>query len=247
MNLFKSLAAFLCCVIVLSCSEEKKEGIPPSINSLTIGNGQDSLFWFYGDEINVSGDFADNENLASLSLIISNNGVAVYTETFSFSGKTFSLTDVFILPETVPEGSYLLIAQLQDEAANITTQTFNLVVQNGFPIVYGPTGLVLTNTNWGYYVRAGGSLLVSGQVTDNRDLTFVNIRMYSNQQGPGPTEIYNERFTFPGSADKSWDFNGGLNIAVPINALKLKYRLSITTADNDGNFLVLNMPAEVDP
>lgn len=245
----KLYALTMAFAIVFSACEDDSENKPsetilPQVTNIKVNARSSDYQATIGANIIIQAKLSDNEALSQVKLRIypaSGSGSSV-SKTYQVSGTEMSFQKAFVLDENMADGAYRLEFRVIDVARNSAAVTNDLQTVIGKPVFSFP----FQNSDT-LVLAVASTFTLTGQVTDNEDLSMVNVSLSSNRTGPGPVSIYDQDFDFPGLGHPSWDFNGGLDIAIPANALKLHYNLKITAFDNEGNFSTFSQKVYIDP
>jgi len=220
--------------ILVSCSSDdnNSESVAPSIVFLNLNGQGSNLNATIGKSINIVGEFEDNKELSTLDISAFNaQGDMAFSQIFDLTGSRAQFTGTLLVPNTLEAGNYQIIATLKDASGNRTTLDYTLTLVTDKPNI---TILGFNNPATDtIFMDVNATYILRGLISDDEDLSLVNIRLNTTASGAGLTEIYDEEFTFSGANDLSWDYNGGLFIQIPWNALREHYKLTISAFDQN--------------
>ncbi len=193
-----------------------------------------------GKEVNISALLSDNEGLGNAVLEIDQNypnhihGVnesRKWNENrqVQVSGKSFAVNETFSIPSNTVPGNYHVFFKVTDEAGNSTQYTApDFRVEN---LTRPQVNLVL---NGG---KVGDSLTFRGQITDDKDLTKLIIKMHVPGY-PNSIKLLDKEIDLTNLDDKVWDFetDGQLDFVIPTSTPVGTYVVKITVLDNESNY-----------
>ncbi|WP_417600785.1 DUF4625 domain-containing protein [Owenweeksia hongkongensis] len=226
--------------IFLACKKElEKDAVEPGVtNFRAIPLSGDTIL--AGKDINISALLSDNEGLGNAVIEIDENysshihGVNAsrkWNESrhIQVSGKSYTVNETFSIPANTVPGNYHVFFNVTDEAGNSTKYTApDFRVEN---LTRPQVNLVL---NGG---KVGDTLTFRGQITDDKDLVKLIIKMHVPGY-PNSIKLLDREIDLDNLDDKVWDFetDGQLDFVIPASTPVGTYVVKITALDNESNY-----------
>ena len=225
MNKIHSLLAIGLLFALASCNREDLTN-----PGLELVNPQDQAQYLSGEDINLTAKLTDDKALLQYTVIIEPvsgygkiahpiSGIS-FSNTFGASGKALTATQVINIPVATGTGEHILTAFVTDNAGNRSPEIkINLFIQNSEDQeIPGVTFAAAPSP-----VNAGGTLVVSGTATDNKELGAVFLTMTKD----GATAVEMEDHLIGTSS--SFTFN------VTAPTVPGTYKLKVLIADKANN------------
>lgn len=235
----KGLSLFFAALFLWSgCSDEQDE-TSPVFNEISINGSSDNASILTGEPFRLEARLEDNEGLSRLFLEIESQQESwTYLRSFPLSGANVTLDSLVELAPEAVVGSVSIDFRLEDQAGNERSKTINAQIIDNRPQIQllSPLPAVADNR---IYLSRDTTVLFQAQVQDNEDLSQVifKIEVIDRYVG-GPRVLAEESFPLGGTDDRNFDFNGGLSVTIPQEAVNEDYELSIRAFDSKGNFRV---------
>lgn len=223
-----------------SCDkEEQKDAVEPSVSNFNATSVSGGTI-LAGEDVNISALLKDNKGLGNTVLEIDENysshihGInssRKWNENrhIQVSGTSYTVNETFSIPSNTVPGDYHVFFNVTDEAGNSTKYTApDFRVENR---TRPQVSLVL---NGG---KVGDTLFFTGQITDDRDLVKLLIKMHVPGY-PNSIKLLDREIDLNGLDDKVWDFetDGKLDFVIPASTPVGTYVVKITALDNQSNY-----------
>ena len=253
----KKVYLSFCLLLLVGYSSCKKADLEkPLILSATLNGISEEVYVAAGTTLLFDGTFKDNLNLGEYKIDIHDDfdlhdhGKTNANSRFSLqqiseiSGTQVTVQDNIPLPSNASAGPYHCIIRVLDAEGNegdFAEIPFS-ITQATQPVIT----VLSPDLNLDNPIARGATLSLTGQITDNSDLTEIRILFQEstghahNKTGANP--LYEEVFTLGGVVDTTWNFSelATLNqpIEIPANAPLGAYILIIAARDDEDNLTV---------